>query len=206
MVSRSIVSWSSVLALVKVVKSACRTFTDTVLKEKPFFCNDLCTSPAILSSAPYSNAVSPVSTSKVCSLLTDLVTPRSSTSLSSTPCASKYIPAPHLPNTSINLFRSNRASCPIVLIPSPCNISSFLRPIPCSLRTSSGSRNLATLSGSTTVRPSGLSRSEAILAADLVGAMPIEHVSPSCALICALISCAIFTAFSQSLTFSLISR
>ena len=52
-------------------------------------------------------------------------------------------------------------------------------PTPNSLPIGSGARNAGTLSAGTTRRPSGLSMSDAIFAAILVGAMPTDATSAS---------------------------
>ncbi len=54
-------------------------------------------------------------------------------------------------------------------------------PTPLMARTGMGARNDASCPGYTTVRPRGLSRSDATLAMDFVVPTPMEHVTPSSA-------------------------
>ena len=70
---------------------------------------------------------------------------------------------------------------PNVLMPSDSRCSALRGPIPGMARTGRGARNAASSPGQTTVRPSGLSWSLAILATDLLAESPAEHVMPSSA-------------------------
>ena len=65
----------------------------------------------------------------------------------------------------------------MVWMPAFNNRSSMRGPMPHRRRTGSGARNAASVPGGTTTRPSGLRRSEAILATSLFAARPTEAVS-----------------------------
>ena len=79
----------------------------------------------------------------------------------------------------------------MVRIPSSARRAAVLGPIPHSLFTARGARNSRSEPGGTTVRPSGFSMSEAILAIDLLVATPTEMVNLSSACTRALSSPAI---------------
>lgn len=70
------------------------------------------------------------------------------------------------------------ASSPTVLMPSSASAAGAFGPMPLILRAANGHMRRATSCASRTVIPSGLSRSEQILASGLLGAMPIEHDRP----------------------------
>ena len=61
-------------------------------------------------------------------------------------------------------------------------------PMPLIFLAASGQMRVGTSRASRITRPSGFSRSEAIFASSLFGAMPIEHESPVAALTAALIA------------------
>ena len=64
-------------------------------------------------------------------------------------------------------------------MPILASCASVAGPMPLMARTGRGARKLASLPGSTTVRPRGLSRSEATLATLLLTPRPIEQLTPS---------------------------
>ncbi len=121
---------------------------------------------------------SPVSCPKVVSFETDFIPSRSVTSLPSTPRAASCSPTAERPKRPRRPWMLYAARSPMVCIPSTCSSFSVLNPIPGILRTGSGARNPGTSAGSTTVRPSGFLKSEAIFATSFVGASPSEQVIP----------------------------
>ena len=66
----------------------------------------------------------------------------------------------------------------MVAMPRRASFAADFGPTPFSRRTDSGDRRVATSCSVTTVRPSGLSSSEAIFATSLLGARPTEQRSP----------------------------
>ena len=63
-------------------------------------------------------------------------------------------------------------------MPKPARRSAALGPMPLIFLAASGQMRVGSSSGASSVRPSGLSRSEQILASSLLGATPIEQLSP----------------------------
>src|SRR5438445_2274752 len=141
-------------------------------------------------------AQSVTSRSNVRSTLIDFGSGRSSTGISSIPRAIPQSQTAFFPNRSWRSFPGYFASSPIVLIPIASRTAVVFGPTPLIFETGRGARNSGPLSGVKTVRPSGLFRSEAIFAALLFGAIPIEHPSPSRSMTAFLISFASSTAFS----------
>ena len=84
--------------------------------------------------------------------------------------------APCLPKRRTRRSSGRAARSPIVLTPYSRSTAADFSPTPHSRRISSGARNAASSPGSTTTRPSGLRRSDAILATSLVVATPTEIV------------------------------
>ena len=86
------------------------------------------------------------------------------------------------------------------------HLGAGLAPRPGMRRTGSGSSTARTRSALTTVRPSGLARSEAILATSLLGATPTEAVRPVSSRMRALMWRAICTASPSSCWLAVTSR
>ena len=73
---------------------------------------------------------------------------------------------------------SQAASSPIVWMPSASSRAPAFGPMPLIRRTGSGQMRVGRSARVSTVRPSGLSSSEAIFDSSLLGVTPIEQVSP----------------------------
>ena len=67
---------------------------------------------------------------------------------------------------------------PIVSMPSSASRAAAFGPMPFTLRAASGQMRAGTSSWPSSVRPSGLSSSEASFESSLFGVMPIEQVRP----------------------------
>ena len=76
----------------------------------------------------------------------------------------------------------------MVATPSPCSSFAVALPTPHNRSIGSGARNSGSRPGSTTTSPSGLSRSEATFAMNLLAARPAEAVRPVSRLMRALIA------------------
>ena len=87
--------------------------------------------------------------------------------------------APCLPNRRSSASRGSAARSPIVRTPKSRSAAAVRSPTPHSREIGSGARNAASSPGGTTTSPSGLRRSEPILATSLVAATPTDAVSPT---------------------------
>ena len=102
-----------------------------------------------------------------------------STSRGLSPSASgRVCAAPASPSSASSVPAPAAARLPMVANPASRSRSAVFGPTPHIRSTGNGARNAATSSGTTT-RPSGLSRSLAIFAANLHGATPAEAARPS---------------------------
>ncbi len=117
--------------------------------------------------------------SKVCSALKDLGSRSSSTGASSRPVAMAQSQTPPLPKAAVSSPGDRCARSPTVSTPSSARTFWVLGPTPGIFPTGRGARKASASSGRITVIPSGFSMSEAILAMDLLGAIPMEQVRPT---------------------------
>ena len=101
-----------------------------------------------------------------------------SISRGSIPRASSWNHSPREPKRSISHGSGRWASSPTVSTPASRRRAAVFGPTPHSSEIASGARNAASSPGGTIVSPSGLSRSDAILAIDFVVPAPQEIVSP----------------------------
>ena len=91
-------------------------------------------------------------------------------------------------------------------MPSASTFGTVRAPSPASLRIGSGSSRAPISSGFTITRPSGLRRSEAILATSLFGATPTDAVSPARSRMRRLISRAMCSASPRAPVLAVTSR
>ncbi len=122
--------------------------------------------------------LSPVSSPKVCSLLTDFISVSRSTGRSSMPFARSHTWSPCLPKRSDSVFRSARARSPMVLMFILARLFPVFSPTPQSFDTGRAWRKDFSPFPVTMTRPSGFFMSEAIFAVILLGAIPTDAVSP----------------------------
>ena len=101
------------------------------------------------------------------------------------------------PKCSTSQAGSAAARSAIVRTPSASSFALDFGPMPLILRAGSGQMRRSMSPGRSSVRPSGLSSSEAIFARSLFGAMPIEQESPVAARTASLIARATACARSQ---------
>ena len=118
------------------------------------------------------------SSAKVISFETDFTASSRFTGASSSPQARKYMVRPFFPKSRSKRGIPSNTNCPSVSMPRQRSRSSVALPIPLIARTGSGSRNVRSVPGNTTVRPRGLSMSEAIFATVFEVPTPTEHVTP----------------------------
>ena len=178
-VPASAVAYGIVAERVRMDMSDFFSLTVTVRAPRPSRLSRRWACSAIRTAASRSCSIVPRSAAKVDSALICLASARSATGRSSIPRASRCrpgpTPAPRMLATSASV---SAASCPTVSMPSRCNRSSATGPIPHSRRTGRPASNAASSSGRTTRRPSGLARSEAILAICLPEPAPTEATRP----------------------------
>jgi len=91
-------------------------------------------------------------------------------------------------------------------MPSSASLASITLPTPGNLPTASGARNASTIAGFSTNWPSGLFQSLAILARNLLGAMPADAVSWVSSRIASRIDSAIAVALPRSCFGAVTSR
>ena len=163
---------------VNVVKSARRILTVTVRPLISFRSRLPATRSAKRSRTSFSSASSARSAAKVVSAETDLVSRSVCTGSRSSPTARSRTAAARTPKVRTNQSMGCSANWPMVSTPPALSLCAVLGPMPHSLPTASGAKNRASSPGGTTTRPSGLSRSEAILATDLLVATPTDTARP----------------------------
>ena len=120
-----------------------------------------------------------VSTSNVCSCPTDFAGSPSWTGSASTPRARDTSDAPCLPKRRMRRSGGSAARSPIVFTRYSARATAVFSPTPHSRPIGSGARNASSSPGGTTTRPSGLRRSDAILATSFVRATPTDAVRPT---------------------------
>ena len=120
-----------------------------------------------------------VSTSKVCSWLTDFAGSPPSTGSGSMPPIARSTAHADLPESPFERIAWQRRE--VADRRTPNSRSDVARPLPTphSRVIGSGARNAASSPGGTTTSPSGLPRSSAIFATNFVVATPTDAVSPS---------------------------
>jgi hypothetical protein len=119
------------------------------------------------------------SRSNVVSRLIDFGSLCVTTGRSSRPCDASCSQAPKpVPKCCRRKAASAAASWPIVSMPSAASLAAAFGPMPLTLRAASGQMRSAMSACVSSVRPSGLSSSDASLDSSLFGVMPIEHVNP----------------------------
>ena len=139
-----------------------------------------------------------MSTSNVCSWLTDFASASPVTGDGSTPRARSTSVAPCLPRRRTRSRGSIAARSPIVRTPYSASAARVWAPTPHNRAIGSGARNAASSPGATATSPSGLRRSEAIFATSFVVATPTDAVSPTSERTAALIAPAIATGDPNS--------
>ena len=134
---------------------------------------------------------SAVSTSNVCSWLTDLAATSGVTGEGSIPSARSCRVAPWAPSRRTRTSTGSAARSPIVRTPWSASAARVCSPTPHRRVIGSGREERRLLAGRTTTSPSGLRRSEATLATSFVVATPTLAVSPTSSRTAALIRRAI---------------
>ena len=206
MVRESVVLGSKRFWRVNVVKSARRIFTCTQPVAR--FCARM-REPARSARRITSDsmrAASPRSVKKVSSALIDFSSHSDITGRSSMPEARSRMRCESRPKMGQSSESGAVRSCAKVVRPAASTRSPSLRPRPGRRRTLSGSSVARMLEASTTVSPSGLLRSEPILATSLLGATPTEAVSRVSSRIFCLMPRAMLTASPLSARLAVTSR
>ncbi len=158
----------SVRCRVTVWKPLSRTFTWTVDARTPPARSRDATPSDRARSVRSITSTSTVSTSKVCSWLTDFAAASPVTGDGSMPRARSCSVAPWAPRRRTRTSTGSTARSPIVRTPCSARTTRVCSPTPHRRRIGSGARKAASSPGRTTTRPSGFRRSEAILATSLV--------------------------------------
>lgn len=164
-----------------VVVASNLSFRVTRRPLRPFLLRRAPTRELTCAMAASTSASSVRSCEKVRSFETDFGASRSLeslTTLRSRPRARSRSLGPETPSRASSSAGSARPSSPRVRIPAPASLAWVAAPMPLIARTGRGARKEASMPGMTTVRPRGLSRSEATLAMVLLVPSPMEQVTP----------------------------
>lgn len=163
---------------VRVRKSDERTLRSTVRARRPCCRSRQARWSTRSSSQARSTLRSPTSWANVVSVLSDFASRSGTTARSSRPWARCQTWRPASPKCSTRSRSGRAASWPTVRMPRACSRFSPRAPTPQTRPTGSGARNSATRSAGRMTQPSGLPRSPASLARNLLGATPTEATRP----------------------------